>query len=57
MIKIKKWDMLDYLKTEDDIQRYLNLAFETEDSKYISAALGTAAKARKIMTKAAKREE
>ena len=47
--------MLDYLKTEADVRRYLDLAFETEDAAYIAAALGTAAKARRLMSKVAQK--
>ncbi|MDR1997816.1 MAG: putative addiction module antidote protein [Candidatus Margulisbacteria bacterium] len=53
-MKVKKWDIMDYLKTEDDIKRYLAVAFEEGDPEFISVALGDAAKARGLMRKAAK---
>ncbi|GBR77602.1 helix turn helix XRE family-like proteins [Candidatus Termititenax dinenymphae] len=55
MIKFTKWDILDYLKTEDDVNRYLAVAFEEGDPDFITVALGDAAKARGLMSKAAKK--
>jgi probable addiction module antidote protein len=54
MLKTREWNILDYLKTEKDVQRYLELAFAEGDAEYIVAALGNAARARKLMSKAAK---
>jgi probable addiction module antidote protein len=55
MLKIRTWNILDYLKTEKDVQRYLEVAFAEGDPEYIVAALGNAAKARKLMPTAAKK--
>jgi probable addiction module antidote protein len=55
MLKTKKWDILNYLKTEDDIEHYLNAAFAEGDPEFAAVALGDAAKARKLMRKVAKK--
>jgi len=55
MIKTKRWNILDHLKSEKDIKRYLDAAFEEGDPVLIAAALGDVAKARKVMSRAAKR--
>ncbi|GBR74552.1 antitoxin [Candidatus Termititenax aidoneus] len=55
MLKTRTWNILDYLKTEKDVQRYLEVAFAEGNSEYIITALGNAAKARKLMSKAAKK--
>ena len=47
MLKTIKFDILDYLKTEKDIRRYLDDAFEEGDPDFIPIALGDAARARK----------
>ncbi len=54
--KLKKWNVLDYLKTEEDISGFLEAAFETagDDPEYIAKVLGTIAKARG-MSKIAKK--
>lgn len=45
-MKIEDWDILDGLKTEDDIIDYLATAFEEPaDKEYIRHALETAVKA------------
>jgi probable addiction module antidote protein len=54
MVKISKWDFAEFLKTEKDIKVYLETAFEDGDPAVISAALGTAARARG-MSKVAKK--
>lgn len=53
MTKISKFDAADYLKTPVAIAEYLNEAFESGDTAYISHALDTVARA-KGMTNIAK---
>jgi probable addiction module antidote protein len=40
------WDVVDYLKTEEDVIAYLEAAFEDGDPALIVAALGDVARAR-----------
>ncbi|MDR2716737.1 MAG: putative addiction module antidote protein [Treponema sp.] len=54
MLKTKKFDVVDYLKTEEEIEAYLNAYFEDGDYKYLPLALADIARARKAMTSAAK---
>ena len=54
MIKTKKFEVLDYLKTEKDIEEYLNVVIEEGDYKFLPVALADIARARKAMTGAAK---
>ena len=54
MLKTKKFDVIDYLKTEKDISEYLNVVLEEKDYKYLPVALADIAKARKAMSIAAK---
>ena len=54
MLKTKKFDVVDYLKTEEEIEAYLNAFFEDNDHKYLPLALADIARARKAMTAAAK---
>ena len=54
MLKTKKFDVIDYLKTEEDISEYLNVVLAEKDYKYLSVALADIAKARKAMSVAAK---
>ena len=54
MLKTKKFDVVDYLKTEAEIEAYLNAFFEDNDYKYLPLALADIARARKAMTAAAK---
>jgi probable addiction module antidote protein len=53
MIKLSKFDAAEYLDSPEMITAYLNEALETGDSKYISQAIGTIARA-KGMTEVAK---
>jgi len=50
----KKWDVVDFLKTEEDMAAYLEAALEENDSTLVAAALGDIARA-KGMTHIAKR--
>jgi probable addiction module antidote protein len=54
MLKTKKFDVADYLKTEEEIEAYLNAFFEDGDYKYLPLALADIARARKAMATAAK---
>jgi probable addiction module antidote protein len=53
MLKTKKFDVVDYLKTQEDVDAYLNAFLEDGDYKYIPLALAEIARANKSMTKAA----
>lgn len=44
-VKISRWDMNEILETQEDINMYLEIAFESGDPKYILKALGNAARA------------
>ena len=48
-VKTSRWDAADYLKCQEDIDAYLQVAFETGDPKQIAKALGNAARARGMM--------
>jgi probable addiction module antidote protein len=54
MLATKKFEVLDYLKTEEDIADYLNVVLEEGDYKFLPVALADIARARKAMTKVAK---
>jgi probable addiction module antidote protein len=54
MLKTKKFEVLDYLKTEKDIGEYLNVVLEENDYKFLPVALADIARARKVMTSTAK---
>ena len=45
---VTRWNILDYLQTEEDISGYLDAALEEGDVAYFLKALGDAAKARGI---------
>ena len=51
-VRTRPWDAADYLKTDADIDAYLEAALEDGDPQLITAALGDIAKARG-MTKVA----
>ncbi|GBR74775.1 antitoxin [Candidatus Termititenax aidoneus] len=55
MLKIKKFDIYEHLKTEKAVQGFLQAAFAENDPDFVVEALGIAAKARKLMSKAAKK--
>ncbi|GBR77177.1 transcriptional regulator XRE family [Candidatus Termititenax persephonae] len=55
MLKFKKWDIVDHLQTEKDIKEFLEVVFEEGDPDLIPLALGAAARARRLMPKAAKK--
>jgi len=54
MLKTKKFNVVDYLKTEKEIEAYLNAYIEDGDYKYFPLALADIARARKEMANAAK---
>jgi probable addiction module antidote protein len=54
MLKTRKFEVLDYLKTEKDIEEYLNAFLEEGDYKFLPVALADIARARKAMASAAK---
>ena len=54
MLKTKKFDVINYLKTEEDIEEYLNVVLDEKDYTYLPIALADIARARKAMTAAAK---
>ena len=54
MLKTRKFDILDYLKTEKDIEEYINVVLEEGDYKFLPVALADIARARKAMTSVAK---
>jgi len=45
-LKTTKWDVVDYLKTDEDMANYLEAAIEDGDPMVISAALGDIARAK-----------
>ena len=47
-IKLRKWDSAEHLKTEEDMQGYLQACIEEapNDAAFIAKALGTIARAR-----------
>ncbi len=46
MKKAHKWDIVEYLETEEDMAAYLNAALEDGDPAILSAALGDIARAK-----------
>jgi probable addiction module antidote protein len=54
MLKTKRFDIVNYLKTEKDIEEYINAALEEEDWAFLPVALADIARARKGMSRAAK---
>ena len=48
-LKISPWDASEFLESQDDIDAYLEAAFETGDPRQITKALGTVAKAQGLM--------
>ena len=52
-MKLKKFDVLDFLKSDEDLVMYLNIALEERDPHFFIKALGDVARA-KGMTSVAK---
>jgi len=55
--KISRWDTTEVLKTQEDIDIYLEVAFESNDSKQIAKAFGNAARAQDMLGKASREEK
>lgn len=53
-IKTTKWDVVDYLKTDEDMANYLEAAMEDGDPSVIATAIGNIARA-KGMTEVARK--
>ena len=47
-MKLRKWDTVEYLKTEEDMVQYLQACMDEagDDAAFIAAALGNIARAR-----------
>jgi probable addiction module antidote protein len=54
MLKTRKFEVTDYLKTEKDIEEYLAVVLEEKDYTFLPVALADIARARKAMTSAAR---
>jgi probable addiction module antidote protein len=52
-IKTSKWDIVDYLRTEEEMALYLSVALEDDDVAFFNIALGDVARA-KGMTEVAR---
>jgi probable addiction module antidote protein len=53
-IEISKWDTVEFLENQADIDAYLQVAFESGDPHQITKALGNAAKAQGMLDIAGK---
>lgn len=45
-MKLKKFDVIDFLESDEALIEYLNLALEENDPKYFAKALGNVARAK-----------
>jgi len=45
-LNVSKWDVVNYLETDEDMARYLDVALEENDPAFISTALGDIARAK-----------
>ena len=45
-MKLKKFDVVDFLDSDEAMVEYLNVALETNDPKYFAKALGNVARAK-----------
>lgn len=45
-IKLKRFDMADYLRTPEDVEVYLQVALEENDPEFFQEALGTVARSK-----------
>jgi len=48
-LKTSRWDASEFLESQEDIDAYLEAAFETGDPKQITKALGNVAKVQGVM--------
>jgi len=53
-IRMSRWDVTEVLETQEDIDAYLDVAFESNDPKQITKALGNAARAQGVLSVAKK---
>ena len=53
-MKLTKFEIKDHLKTEEEIQAFIQVALEDEDPDFLPIALAEVARAKKAMAKAAK---
>jgi len=53
-LKTTKWDVVDYLKTDEDMAAYLEAAMEDGDARVIATAIGNISRA-KGMTQVARK--
>jgi len=53
-ITISRWDAAKFLESQEDIDSYLQLAFETGEPKQIAKAIGNAARAKGMLDVAKK---
>ena len=45
-MKLKKFDIIDFLKSDEDLVMYLNIALEENDPQFFAKALGDVARAK-----------
>jgi len=45
-VKLKKWDVIEHLQTDEDMVSYFNACLEEQDPALIASALGDIARAR-----------
>ena len=45
-MQLKKFDVVDFLDSDEALVEYLNVALETNDPKYFTKALGNVARAK-----------
>jgi len=48
-VTVSKWDTAEFLDSHEDMNAYLQVAFESGDTRQITKALGNVAKARGMM--------
>ncbi len=48
-LRISRWDSAEVLNSQEDIDDYLQVAFESNDPKHIAKALGVAARAKSML--------
>ena len=51
-MKLKKFDVIDFLDSDEALIEYLNVALEENDPKYFAKALGNVVRAKKISSTA-----
>ena len=48
-VSVSRWDTAEFLDSQEDIDAYLQVAFESGDARQITKALGNVAKAKGMM--------